>query len=92
MVSRSPTARIPQPPRAVAAALCVVPDERTKPVPMVVPTSYDEPQDAIGSDGPGAGSPARNPVKFDPFGEAVRQLHLFRIPLNERPQKVEARS
>ncbi len=60
-------------------------DERTKLMPVVILTSSDEQKDMIDSYGLGANSYVRKPVDFDEFRDAVHQLHLYWILLNEPP-------
>ena len=60
-------------------------DERTKGLPVVVMTSSDEERDIAESYSRGANSYVRKPVNFDQFKEAVRQLHLYWLLLNEPP-------
>jgi two-component system response regulator len=60
-------------------------DERTRLVPVVVLTSSDEDRDIIGSYELGANSYVRKPVDFAEFDEAVRQLGLYWLLLNESP-------
>ena len=62
-------------------------DARTKAIPVVVLTSSDEQKDKIESYSLGANSYVRKPVDFDQFREAVRQLHLYWLLLNEPPPK-----
>ena len=61
-------------------------DERTKLLPVVVLTSSREQQDLVDSYGYGANSYIRKPVDFAQFIEAVRQLGLYWLVLNETPQ------
>ena len=61
-------------------------NERTKLMPVVVLTSSDEQRDRLESYSLGANSYVRKPVGFDEFREAVRQLHLYWLLLNESPQ------
>jgi two-component system response regulator len=62
-------------------------DERTKLMPVVILTSSDEQKDKIKSYNLGANSYVRKPVGFDEFREAVRQLQLYWLLLNEPPPK-----
>lgn len=58
-------------------------DERTKLLPIVVLTSSLEEQDLIRSYSLGANSYVRKPVDFVQFIEAVRQLSLYWLVLNQ---------
>ncbi len=60
-------------------------DQRTKLLPVVVLTSSKEQQDLIESYSLGANSYVRKPVDFNQFVEAVRQLGLYWLVLNEPP-------
>ncbi len=61
--------------------------ERTKLLPVVVLTSSREQQDIVDSYDHGANSYIRKPVDFAQFVEAVRQLGLYWLVLNEVPQE-----
>jgi two-component system response regulator len=63
-------------------------DERTKLLPVVVLTSSKEEQDLVTSYSLGASSYVRKPVDFNQFIEAVRQLGLYWLVLNESPPAV----
>jgi two-component system response regulator len=58
-------------------------DERTKLLPVVILTSSVEEQDLIRGYSLGANSYVRKPVDFVEFIEAVRQLGLYWLILNE---------
>jgi len=60
-------------------------DERTRRLPVVVMTSSNEEQDIISSYDLGANSFMRKPVDFSQFIEAVHQLGLYWLVLNEPP-------
>lgn len=60
-------------------------DQRTKLLPVVVLTSSKEEQDLTESYSLGANSYIRKPVDFAQFTEAIRQLGLYWLVLNESP-------
>lgn len=60
-------------------------DEQTKLLPVVILTSSKEEQDLINGYKFGANSYIRKPVDFDKFVEAIRQLGLYWLVLNEIP-------
>jgi two-component system response regulator len=60
-------------------------DQRTRLLPVVILTSSIEEQDRLKGYGLGANSYVRKPVDFSQFSEAVRQLGLYWLLLNERP-------
>ena len=61
-------------------------DERTKLIPVVILTSSKEDQDIIEGYSLGANSYVRKPVDFNDFTEAIRQLGLYWLILNEVPK------
>ena len=62
-------------------------DERTQLLPVVILTSSREQQDMVESYSLGANSYVRKPVDFDQFVEAIRQLGLYWLVLNEPPPR-----
>jgi two-component system response regulator len=60
-------------------------DNRTKLLPVVILTSSNEEQDKLKGYSLGANSYVRKPVDFIQFTDAVKQLGLFWLLLNERP-------
>ena len=63
-------------------------NDRTKFLPVVVLTSSREEQDRIQSYSLGANSYVRKPVDFGQFVEAVKQLGLYWLVLNEPPPQM----
>jgi len=60
-------------------------NESTKFLPVVILTSSNEDQDRLTGYSLGANSYVRKPVDFNQFIEAVRQLGLYWLILNEQP-------
>ena len=60
-------------------------DERTRLLPTVILTSSKEEQDLVNGYRSGANSYIRKPVDFNQFAEAIRQLGLYWLVLNEPP-------
>lgn len=63
-------------------------DERTRMLPVVILTSSKEERDLLNGYRLGANSYIRKPVDFAQFTEAVRQLGLYWLLLNEAPPPV----
>jgi CheY-like chemotaxis protein len=60
-------------------------DARTKLLPVVLLSSSNEEEDLLTGYSLGANSYVRKPVDFDQFKEAIRQLSLYWLVLNEAP-------
>jgi len=67
-------------------------DELTRRLPVVVLTSSDEEQDILASYDLGANSYVRKPVEFHEFIDALRQLGLYWLVLNQPPPPPPVRS
>jgi two-component system response regulator len=60
-------------------------DQRTALYPIVILTSSKEEKDLVEGYRLGANSYIRKPVDFNQFSEAIRQLGLYWLVLNEVP-------
>ena len=67
-------------------------DERTRLLPVVILTSSKEQQDVVNGYGLGANSYVRKPVDFQEFVDAVLELGLYWLILNEKPPTDSGRS
>jgi two-component system response regulator len=63
-------------------------NERTRLLPVVILTTSNEEQDKIRSYTLGANSFIRKPVDFQQFSEAIRQLGVYWLVLNQSPPMV----
>ena len=63
-------------------------DSRTKLLPIVILTSSEEDHDITQSYRSGANSYVRKPVEFIQFSEAIRELGLYWLLLNQAPPHV----
>ena len=64
-------------------------NERTKLIPVVILTSSKEDDDLINGYSLGANSYIRKPVDYEQFTEAIRELGLYWILINEPPPVVK---
>jgi len=62
-------------------------DERTRSIPVVILTSSTEQRDLKDAYDLGVNSYVAKPVKFDEFAEAVANVGLYWLVLNELPVK-----
>ena len=60
-------------------------DERTKTVPVVILTSSKQQRDVIEGYNLGVNAYAQKPVDFEQFGEAIRQIGMFWMLINQAP-------
>jgi|GEM_PF-448104 len=60
-------------------------DPRTRRLPVVILTSYKEEEDLFTSYNFGANSYVRKPVDFNRFADAIQQLQMYWLVLNEAP-------
>lgn len=66
-------------------------DPRTELLPVIILTSSKEEQDVIKGYKLGANSYVRKPVDFAQFSEAIRELKLYWLVINEPPPKNKRR-
>lgn len=64
-------------------------DARTRLLPVVILTTSNEEQDKLKSYSLGANSFIRKPVDFQQFSEAIRQLGVYWLVLNQSPPPVK---
>ncbi len=60
-------------------------DERTKAIPVVILTSSKEQKDLIKGYNLGVNAFVQKPVDFEQFGEAIRQIGMFWMLINQAP-------
>jgi CheY-like chemotaxis protein len=66
-------------------------NEKTRYVPVVILTTSKEDQDLLNGYRLGANSYIRKPVDFQQFTEAIKQLGLYWLVLNEPPPRLKRR-
>ena len=66
-------------------------DERTRLLPVVILTSSQDQEDVVEGYGLGANSFVRKPVEMGRFREAVAELGMYWMVLNETPEQVVRR-
>lgn len=64
-------------------------EERTRTLPVVILTSSREDKDVIAGYAFGCNSYVQKPVEFDAFSEAVRNLGIYWLMLNQTPPNVK---
>jgi two-component system response regulator len=67
-------------------------DDRTRLIPIIIVTSSGERQDLIAGYRLGANSYVRKPIRFEDFIQAVQQIGIYWLALNEPPPPPERRS
>ncbi len=60
-------------------------DERTRAIPVVILTSSKEQRDVIKGYSLGVNAFVQKPVDFEQFGEAIRQIGMFWMLINQAP-------
>jgi two-component system response regulator len=60
-------------------------DERTKAIPVVILTSSKEQKDVLKGYNLGVNAFVQKPVDFEQFGEAIRQIGMFWMLINQAP-------
>jgi two-component system response regulator len=65
---------------------CLRSEARTKILPIIILTTSEEEQDLLNSYSLGCNSYIRKPVDFEQFMQAVRQLGVYWLLLNETPR------
>ncbi len=62
-------------------------DERTKSIPVVILTSSKQQEDVIRGYKLGVNAFVQKPVDFEQFGEAIRQIGMFWMLINQAPPR-----